>query len=102
MVFLVANFKPDIRVRRKSSLDLVCDLPGIVDHAPGCPQILISRVNSRRGLPASVCSGNKTSQSLVVYSKADLHNHLIVFHRAVLDVAPDLINLKPIEVSHCL
>lgn len=102
MVFLVADFEPDIRVWRKSGLDLVCDLPGIVDHAPGCPQILISLVNSRRGLPASVCSENKTSQRLFVYSEADLHDHLIVFHRAVLDVAPDLIHLKPIEVSHCL
>jgi len=34
MVFLVADFKADIRVWRKSGLDLVCDLPGIVDHAP--------------------------------------------------------------------
>jgi len=60
MVFLVADFKSYIVSGAKESWISSATSRGIVDHAPGCPQILISRVNSRRGLPASVCSGNVT------------------------------------------
>jgi hypothetical protein len=37
MVFLVADFKSDIRVWRKSGLDLVCDLPGHCRSCAGLP-----------------------------------------------------------------
>ena len=39
---------------------------------------------------------------LSVNSEAYLHHNLIVFDCAVLDMAPDLVDFEPIEISHGL
>ncbi|CDM61291.1 hypothetical protein LPU83_pLPU83c_0729 (plasmid) [Rhizobium favelukesii] len=61
----------------------------------------VSTVASRT-TRAVMTSPDTILDTSVVNSKSDLHYHLVVFYRAILDVTSNLIDFEPIEISHRL